>query len=138
LSVYVLCVETIFSFLIGYINGLEAYFQRSVERGKDQNPRESMPAWMSSHQLAKEALELSISAALEAANGGIVSANETAELALAKLEERSFLLHSQSWDDKLTLYFLFSSNSVNAVPESHKRHEWDLMAAWDVEYVDRG
>jgi hypothetical protein len=79
--------ETIFSFLIAYVNGLKASNRKSVDQGNDHT-REGSPAWMSSHQLAKEALQLAASAASEAAGGNFVPAGKMTELAAAEIEER--------------------------------------------------
>lgn len=88
--------EAIFSlFLLSYVNGIEAYFQRSLERNQYQ-PLKSTSVWASCHALATNALELALAAAAKAADGDIISANETAELALNKLKDRFSLLHHRS------------------------------------------
>ena len=94
LSLRPIC-EAIFScLLIGYRSGLQAYFQRSVQKGSEEEKgsRPSTSGWEKSLQLANEAFDLAVKATSQAAMGDM-SSNTLAEDALRKLTERH-RLHS--------------------------------------------
>lgn len=76
-------------FLSGYIDGLDAYYQRSVTRAAvSGRPRGSTPAWVVALGWARVAKEKAITAAELARGGDIGEANRVVSEASAALRER--------------------------------------------------
>ncbi|KAF8238350.1 hypothetical protein L208DRAFT_1421318 [Tricholoma matsutake] len=99
--------------LQAYISGIDAYLQRSTRKAKaEKKPCESTPGWINCLRLAKEVLQLTVDANSKAASGDFPSANAAANTAFHHLED-----------------------SINTVPKSHQRQEWNIMPAWDNEQM---
>ena len=74
---------------MGYRSGLQAYLQRSVQKGSENTGGQSSTlGWETSLQLANEAFDLAVQATSQAAMGDMSSSNTLAEDALRKLTER--------------------------------------------------
>ena len=64
-----ICESLYYIFLCGYRSGLEAYWKRSVEKGKSQGKgRRSTPGWLNARILAENALEVAKSAWIQQEN----------------------------------------------------------------------
>jgi len=87
------CDALYYVFLRGYTTGLEAYWNRSVERGKSQGEgRESTPGWYNATVMAKRALGEAVSAWNLHQEGELEESKVSAEKALQFLIERYVLL----------------------------------------------
>ena len=83
------CESLYYVFLTGYQSGLEAYWKRSVERGKAQSKgRESTPGWHRATIHAKEALDEALSAWNQIDQGNLAESKKSAERAIQLLAER--------------------------------------------------
>jgi hypothetical protein len=83
------CDSLYYVFLSAYQSGLEAYWNRSMEKGKAQGKgRESTPGWHRAKVLAREALEEAKSAWNQYHDGKLVESKTSAERAVQKLAER--------------------------------------------------
>jgi hypothetical protein len=83
------CESLYYVFLSGYQSGLEAYWNRSVEKGKAQGEgRQSTPGWHRAKELAREALEEAKSAWNQYHDCELVESKTSAERAVQFLAER--------------------------------------------------
>jgi hypothetical protein len=86
------CQALYFIFLKGYKTGLEAYWNRSVEKGKEEGKeRDSTPGWRNAMTMARNALEESVSAWEQYGRGEREEAICSADRALEFLTERYFI-----------------------------------------------
>ena len=84
-----ICDTLYYVFLSGYQSGLEAYWNRSVERGKAQGKgRHSTPGWHKAKVQAKNALEEAKSAWDLYHEGKLIESMDSAERAAQFLAER--------------------------------------------------
>jgi hypothetical protein len=84
-----ICDSLYYVFLSGYHSGLEAYWNRTVEKGKAQGEgRESTPGWHRAKVLAREALEEAKSAWNRYHDGKLAESKTSAERAVQNLAER--------------------------------------------------
>lgn len=83
------CDSLYYVFLSGYNSGLEAYWNRSVERGKAQGKgRDSTPGWHKATVLARKALKEAMSAWDLFYEGKIIESKNSAERAVQSLTGR--------------------------------------------------
>lgn len=85
---------------------------------------------MVSFNLGKEASRLAVEGAEQAAASDIVSANATADAALAELMNK----YSFSFVGDVKL--ITDQNSLDSLPAKHNRQEWNIMAGWDEDKVE--
>jgi len=84
-----ICDSLYYVFLSGYQSGLEAYWNRSIEKGKAQGKgQESTLGWHRAKVLAKEALEEAKSAWNQYYDGKLAESKTSAERAVRHLAER--------------------------------------------------
>lgn len=83
------CDSLYYVFLSGYQSGLEAYWNRSVEKGKVVGKgREATPGWHKAKELAKKALEEATFAWDQYHEGKLAESKISAERAVQALTER--------------------------------------------------
>jgi len=83
------CDSLYYVFLSGYLSGLEAYWNRSVERGKAQGKgRDSTPGWHKATVQARKALKEAMSAWDLFYEGKLIESKNSAERAVQFLAER--------------------------------------------------
>jgi hypothetical protein len=88
-SVRIICETIFYIALLGYQNSLNAYYKRSLERGKKTgNSMPSTSICSGSLDHAKEALKNAVDAAVRHTAGEEDKANELALSALSELGER--------------------------------------------------
>jgi hypothetical protein len=86
------CDSLYYVFLNGYQSGLEAYWNRSVEKGKAQGEgRQLTPGWHRAKELARGALEEAKSAWNQYRDGELEESKTSAERAVQFLAERYML-----------------------------------------------
>jgi hypothetical protein len=84
-----LCESLYYTFLSGYRSGLEAYWNRSMERSKSKGTlRESTPKWQNAKLLAGQALEEAKSAWNLRQDNQLEESKASAESALRYLKKR--------------------------------------------------
>ena len=88
-QIRIICDTLYYVFLSGYQSGLEAYWNRSLERGKAEGKgRDSTPGWLKAKVQAKNALEQAISAWDLYHEGKLTDSIDSAERAAEFLAER--------------------------------------------------
>lgn len=79
-------------FLVGYVTGLEAHWNRSVAAGKAEGqPRPSTPTWHKALDLARESLKEATRAYMLRKNDKVIESQEAADRAHQLLIERYVL-----------------------------------------------
>ena len=88
------CVSEVlyYVFLVGYVTGLEAHWNRSVAAGKAEGqPRSSTPTWHKALDLARESLKEATRASMLRKNDKVIESQEAANRAHQLLMERYVL-----------------------------------------------